>query len=212
MATFKKTLTMSLNINSLDRNGLSSDENSVANEVLDGSKGYLLKTSWNTVHCWNNIDLGKTIVNDEPLYLSSSINIDDNESNQMIHAVTLFIGAQSSKSNTIEDVLANSISFTQSLKIELHHQGEDLWTANFTIDLRNVSQSVYTAFTDLYGANETIVTFKEDKLIEEVLEFGSLYQASKTFTWDRISTLSATMSNKSIGGGSLHEIITYSIS
>jgi hypothetical protein len=212
MATFKKTLTMSLINTSLDRDVLSAEENSVADDVLDGSKGYLLKTTWNSTPCWNNVDLGKAVVNNQPLYLSSSININDSESNQLLHAATPFLSTSSSRSNTIEDVTSNAIAYTQSIKINLHHQGEDLWTATFIIDLRNVASSVYTAFQDLYGADRTVVTFMDETMIQDDINFGQLYQASKTFTWDRISTLTISMSNETIGEGSPDEIITYSIS
>jgi len=212
MATFKKTLTMSLINDFLDREALSAEENSTADDILNGSKGYLLKTTWNSTPCWSDVDLGRAAINNEPVYLSSTIKINDIEPNQLIHTAIPFLNAQSSITNTIENVLSNSISFAPSLKINLHQQGEDLWTATFIIDLRNVSSSVYTTFQDLYGADRIRVSFMDEILIHDNLNFGQLYQASKTFTWDRISTLTVSMVNEVIGEGSTTEIITYSIS
>lgn len=212
MATFKKTLTMS-QINDMPvRETLSVEDALVLSDIENGKVGYLQKAIWNNMPIWNNVDVMKSTLSGQPIYLSASIMIDDATNNRLLHSVTPYIGTSNNITPTIDYVLNNVIALQQLCTIDCLHLGDDLWQTTCRVDFRQVSETLFDTFEDLLGKDRTIVKFGNDTIIEEFMAFGTVYEATKTFTWDKISNLSWTFQTLSQHDGGIDEIISYTIS
>jgi len=211
MATFKKTLTMSQTSTLPDRDW-TDDEDLIINDITNGRVGCLQKAIWNNMPCWNDLDVARPIIRDELLYRSASINVDDTITNSLVHGATTFIKADSSNTETLESVLSNAITFTPNCYMHYTHLGDDLWTTKCVIDLRYGSETIYNTFVDMFGRESMTFSFNGELLMDDILYYGSKYEATKTFTWDKISTLSWQIQNITLGEGSSGEITTFTIS
>lgn len=211
MATFKKTLTMS-QLSTLPDRDYTSDEELIVGDITNGRVGCLQKATWNNNPCWNNLDVARPIIRDEPLYRSAYINVDDSATNVLVHGATTFIKAASSNMETIEEILSNAITFTPNCYMNYIHLGNDLWQTTCVIDLRYGSETIYNTFVDMFGRESMTFSFNGELLMDDILYYGNKYEATKTFTWDKISTLSWQIQNITLGEGSTGEITTFSIS